>query len=104
MMHPATVTLLCAAILIGCADGVPDVDRPATSQTESAITSTTLRYRYNGKEKDKTDLYYYGARYYDPAIGRFMSTDSILPNAYDPQQLNRYAYVRNNPMRLVDPD
>ena len=63
-----------------------------------------MRYRYTGKEKDDTGLYYYGARYYDAALGRFLAADSILPDVYDPQQLNRFAYVRNNPIRLIDPD
>ena len=62
------------------------------------------RYRYNGKERDDSGLYYYGARYYDDAFGRFMAADSILPDVYDPQQLNRFAYVRNNPIKLIDPD
>ena len=62
------------------------------------------RYRYTGKEKDDSGLYYYGARYYDDALGRFMAADSILPSVYDPQQLNRFAYVRNNPIKLIDPD
>ena len=62
------------------------------------------RYRYTGKEKDDTGLYYYGARYYDDQLGRFLAADSILPDVYDPQQLNRFAYVRGNPLRLVDPD
>ena len=64
----------------------------------------TVRYRYTGKEKDDTGLYYYGARYYDDALGRFLAADSVLPDVYDPQQLNRFAYVRNNPIKLVDPD
>ena len=62
------------------------------------------RYRYTGKEKDDSGLYYYGARYYDDRVGRFMAADSVLPDRYDPQQLNRFAYVRNNPIKLVDPD
>ena len=62
------------------------------------------RYRYTGKEKDDSGLYYYGARYYDDTVGRFMAADSLLPDVYDPQQLNRFAYVRNNPIKLVDPD
>ena len=61
------------------------------------------RYRFTGKEKDDSGLYYYGARYYDDSLGRFLAADSVLPNLYDPQQLNRFAYVRNNPVRLVDP-
>ena len=62
------------------------------------------RYRYTGKEKDDSGLYYYVARYYDEAVGRFLAADSVLPDVYDPQLLNRYAYVRNNPIKLVDPD
>jgi hypothetical protein len=37
-------------------------------------------------------------------IGRFLSADSIVPGAYDPQDLNRYAYARNNPLKYSDPD
>ncbi|MDW8215269.1 MAG: RHS repeat-associated core domain-containing protein, partial [Roseiflexaceae bacterium] len=47
---------------------------------------------------------YYHARYYDPALGRFISPDSIVPNPHHPQALNRYAYVLNNPLTYVDPD
>jgi RHS repeat-associated protein len=54
-----------------------------------------------GKEYDATDLYYYGARYYDPALGRFISPDT----QYDagPQGLNRYSYALNNPIIYRDP-
>lgn len=43
------------------------------------------------------------ARYYDPGAGRFITPDTIVQNPYDPQTLNRYAYVRNNPLRYIDP-
>ncbi len=33
----------------------------------------------------------------------FISPDSLLPNIYDPQQLNRFAYTRNNPLKYTDP-
>jgi len=46
---------------------------------------------------------YYGARYYDAALGRFISADTIVPNPYNPQALNRYSYVYNNPLRYKDP-
>ncbi len=48
-------------------------------------------------------LYDDNARYYDPAIGRFTQPDTIVPNPADPQSLNRYAYVNNNPVRYTDP-
>jgi len=46
---------------------------------------------------------YYGARYYDAALGRFTQPDTIVPNPYNPQDLNRYTYTRNNPLRYTDP-
>ena len=61
------------------------------------------RFGYTGKELDtETNLNYYGARYYDSYFMHFTQADSLLPDAYDPQQLNRYAYVKNNPYKYVD--
>ena len=48
-------------------------------------------------------MYYYGARYYDPALGRFIAPDTIVPEPGNPQSLNRYAYVNNNPLKYTDP-
>jgi RHS repeat-associated protein len=48
-------------------------------------------------------LYYYGARFYDAYISRFTQPDTIIPDRYDPQSYDRYAYVRNNPINRVDP-
>ncbi|MBI4706342.1 MAG: hypothetical protein HY761_00225 [Candidatus Omnitrophica bacterium] len=62
------------------------------------------KYKFTGKELDSsTGLYYYGARYYDPLFGRFITPDTIVQAPYDPQSLNRYSYCRNNPINLVDP-
>lgn len=44
------------------------------------------------------------SRYYDTAQGRFISADPIVQGPQDPQTLNRYAYVQNNPLNKVDPD
>jgi RHS repeat-associated protein len=61
-------------------------------------------YQFTGQKNDTgTGLYYYGARYYDPVSGRFISADTIVPSPRNPQDLNRYAYVRNNPVRHTDP-
>ncbi|MBV6396583.1 MAG: hypothetical protein HFACDABA_02183 [Anaerolineales bacterium] len=46
-------------------------------------------------------LMYYGARWYDPALGRFTQPDTIVPSG--PQGYDRYAYTNNNPVRYVDP-
>lgn len=48
-------------------------------------------------------LLYYGARYYDAQLGRFISADTIVPSAGNPQSLNRYSYALNNPVRYTDP-
>ncbi len=48
-------------------------------------------------------IYHYGARFYSPKLGRFLSADSIVPGYDNPQNLNRYSYVLNNPLRYTDP-
>ncbi len=48
-------------------------------------------------------LYYLRARYYDPAIGRFLTRDPLPGSALAPQSLNPYPYVGNNPVNRVDP-
>ena len=73
---------------------------------ETRIESGTanIPYKFTGQEEDKeTGLYYYGARYYDPVLARFISADSIVQSPGDPQSLNRYTYARNNPLYYVDP-
>jgi len=57
-----------------------------------------------GQEYDiETGLYFYKARYYNPALGRFVQPDTFVQNIGDPQSYNRYAYVRNNPLKYTDP-
>ena len=48
--------------------------------------------KFTGQRLDQDGLYYYGARYYDATIGRFISADSIVPDPANPQSLNRYSY------------
>jgi RHS repeat-associated protein len=66
-----------------------------------------IRSRCTGKERDsESGLDDFGARYYSSQFGRFMSADpfTVTPGrVVDPQQLNLYAYVRNNPLRHIDP-
>lgn len=67
---------------------------------DTSITSTD--YGYTGQMREG-DIYYYGARWYDPSIGRFMQADTIVPlNVQGTQAFDRYAYVNNNPMMYVD--
>ncbi len=64
----------------------------------------SAKFRFNSKELDpEAGLYYYGGRYYDAALRRFVTPDPYGVDPYDPQTLNRYAYVRNNPVNFIDP-
>ena len=59
-------------------------------------------YLFNAKEFDEeTGLYYYGARYYDPRLSLWMSTD---PKELQYPSVNTYCYVTNNPLKIKDPD
>ena len=59
---------------------------------------------FTGQRYDASfGLYDYGARYYDPEIGRFIQPDTVIPDTANPQDWNRYTYVRNNPQKYVDP-
>ena len=60
--------------------------------------------KFTGQIHDiDTDLYYFNARYYDPTLGRFIQADSIIPDVYNPQSVNPYSYVLNNPLKYIDP-
>ena len=109
---------------------------------------SSTEFNYTGQRKDVgTGLLFYNARYYDPALGRFLQADSLVPGTShraltvdfhemgfgarlagentqgfwfqmsgrqrhqatppwgpgNPQELNRYSYVNNNPLRYTDP-
>ena len=73
-------------------------------ETLSDTSPSTTKHKYTSQELDtETGLYYYNARYYDPALGRFISADTIVPDPTNPQALNRYSYVLNNPLKYTDP-
>jgi RHS repeat-associated protein len=71
--------------------------------TRYTYGTTPTSFRYTGQREAEVGLYYYGARYYDPSLGRFISPDSIIPNPGDPVSYDRFAYVRNNPLKYIDP-
>jgi RHS repeat-associated protein len=60
-------------------------------------------WRYAGGALDSTGLYHFGARYYDPTIGRWTQQDSVVAVG-DPSNGNRYAYAGDDPANFVDPD
>lgn len=68
------------------------------------------RFKFTGHERDESGrgdvigtLDAMHARYYAPALGRFLSLDPAAPDWTQPQTLNRYTYVTNNPITLSDP-
>lgn len=85
-------------------------DANGTVQTEYAyepfgVTSTTGMsnnnlFQYTRRENDGTGLYHYRARYYHPALQRFISEDPIEFTGGD---INLYAYVGNSPLNYIDP-
>ena len=52
---------------------------------------------------EETGLYFYNARYYDPILGRFIRPDTLIPQEFNPQAYDRYAYEMDNPLRFTDP-
>lgn len=61
-------------------------------------------YLYTGQEYDlESDLYYYNARYYNSRLGRFISRDPMLGRDGDSLSRNGFAYVKNNPLKYIDP-
>ncbi|MEJ2147547.1 MAG: RHS repeat-associated core domain-containing protein, partial [Acidobacteriota bacterium] len=64
---------------------------------------TQTPHQYTGKERDnESNLDYFGARYYASAHGRWMSVDPEIHYPFDPQSLNRYSYVRSDPIGKID--
>ena len=61
-------------------------------------------YLFTNQEFDsESELYYYNARYYNPTTGRFISRDPFLGRDGDVLSRNSYVYVKNNPLKYVDP-
>jgi len=71
---------------------------------QSQTGSDSNHYKFTGKERDnESGLDYFGARYDSSSLGRFMTPDTMGGHLENPQSLNKYAYVLNNPTSLTDP-
>jgi RHS repeat-associated protein len=60
-------------------------------------------HKFTGQKLDGSGLYYYGARYYDPQIGLFLSPDTLIPDPASIWDYNRLMYTRGNPLKFIDP-
>jgi RHS repeat-associated protein len=59
---------------------------------------------FTGQQRESANgVYDYQARLYDARMGRFLQPDPLVPEPGNPQSLNRYSYVLNNPLRYTDP-
>jgi RHS repeat-associated protein len=62
-------------------------------------------YRFTAQRFEQPlGIYTMGARWYDPALGRWLSADTIVPEPMDPQAFNRYSFVEGNPLKYTDPN
>jgi len=67
-------------------------------------TGTAIKWKFTSYERDaESGLDYSIFRYDSSRLGRFMTRDPLAGSAADPQSLNRYSYVGNNPANFIDP-
>ena len=73
--------------------------------TRYTYGTTPTSFRYTGQREDGyINLYWYGSRWYDQALGRFIQPDTIVPESVQGVQAwDRYAYVSNSPIGIIDP-
>ena len=69
----------------------------------SATGDLRTDHTFTGQKRDATGLMYYNARYYDPALGTFVSPDTLVPNPARVIDYNRFLYARGNPLKYTDP-
>jgi RHS repeat-associated protein len=67
-----------------------------------ATPTVTQPWGYAGGYSDATGLVKFGARYYDPSVGRWTQQDPVGGTIGSSQSLNRYSYVGDNPLNYVD--
>jgi RHS repeat-associated protein len=76
----------------------------AFGETRSSSGPTPTDYQYTGQRHEaEFGLYFYKARWYDPASAHFTQADTLIPEPGNPMALDRYAYVMNNPLKYTDP-
>jgi len=84
---------------------VSEIRYKAWGEVRYESGASPTEYTYTGQYSYTADfgLMFYNARWYDPYLNHFTQPDSIVPNPYNSQDYDRYAYARNNPMRYTDP-
>jgi RHS repeat-associated protein len=82
-------------------------------EARGAVNPFPTTFRFTGQRREMImngaaqvwveGLYHYKARWLDPALGRFIQPDTMIPNPGNPLDYDRYAYVRNAPTMYTDP-
>jgi RHS repeat-associated protein len=76
----------------------------AWGESRYTYGSTPTTYRYTGqREQSQLSIYFYGARWYDDELSRFLQPDTVIPSPSDSQAWDRFAYALNNPLSYSDP-
>jgi len=60
-------------------------------------------YTFTGQRDTDFGLMYFNARFYDPALGRFVQADTLVPGLGNPMAYDRYKYALSNPLKYIDP-
>lgn len=77
---------------------------PFGQEMPSVAQGSTNKRQFTGHERDpEAGLDYMVARYYSSSLARFLAVDPVGGHLANPQSINRYSYVLNNPLRFVDP-
>ena len=78
----------------------------AFGESRFTVGSLPTRYQFTGQASHEADfgLYFYKARWCDPALSRWSQPDTVVPSPENPLDWDRYSYTRNNPLKYTDPD
>jgi len=86
---------------IGSTSAITDQDGAVVEEQKNLpfgeIISGDEKYGFTSKEHDETGMQYFGLRFYNPTIGRFITVDPVKDG------VNWYGYARNNPLKFIDP-
>ncbi len=75
----------------------------AWGETRDTLGSPPTQFQFTGQyNEEDLGIYYFGARWFDPRLGRWLSPDSIIPDPSNSPDWDRYAYTNNNPVNATD--
>jgi RHS repeat-associated protein len=100
----AVLTNVAGAIVREIAYGIWGDERRNEPTPGAPASTPNPELGFTGQQPDRaTGLVYYGARWYDPEVGSFSQPDPIVAAVFNPQSLNRFAYVLGDPLNRIDP-